>query len=91
MLMRAETEPVLALLSLVEGIPLPPAPPRRGHPDLYGDHLVLKALVIMLVHHVWTAHGLLAILAEPTPQMGLVRARLTDAQGKLHLVVTVSD
>lgn len=80
--MVAQTEPLLGLLSLVEGIPLPPAPPRRGRPDSYADHLFLKALMVMLVRRVWTAHGLLAILAEPTPQMAQVRAHLTDAQGR---------
>jgi transposase len=80
--MIAQTEPLVALLSLVEGIPLPPTPPRRGHPDIYADHLFLKALVVMLVRRVWTAHGLLAVLAEPTPQVAQVRAHLTDAQGR---------
>jgi hypothetical protein len=36
----------------------------------------------MLVRRVWTAHGLLAVLAEPTRQMAQVRAHLTDAQGR---------
>jgi hypothetical protein len=80
--MVAQTEPLLDLLSLVEGIPLPPVRPRRGRPDIYSDHLILKALVVMLVRRVWTAHGLLAILAEPTPQMARVCARLTDPQGR---------
>ena len=80
--MVTEHEPLLALVTLVEGIPLPEVPPRRGRPDVYADHLFLKALVVMLVRHVGTAHGLLAILAEPTPQMTQVRAHLTDAQGR---------
>ena len=80
--MVAETEPLVVLLSLVEGVPLPPAPRRRGHPDVYSDHLILKALVVMLVRRVWTVHGLLATLAEPTPRMAQVRAHLTDRQGR---------
>jgi Transposase DDE domain len=80
--MVAQTEPLLGLLSLVEGIPLPPPPRRRGHPDVYADHLFLKALVVMLVRRVWTAHGLLAVLAEPTRHMAQVRAHLTDPQGR---------
>jgi hypothetical protein len=80
--MVAESEPLLTLLSLVEGMPLPPPPRRRGRPDVYSDHLILKALVVMLVRRIWTPHALLAILAEPTPQMARLRARLTDAQGR---------
>ncbi len=80
--MVAETEPLLVLLTLVEGVPLPPSPPRRGHPDVYSDHLILKALVVMLVRRVWTVHGLLALLDEPTSQMARVRAHLTDADGR---------
>jgi hypothetical protein len=80
--MVAETEPLLVLLSLVEGVPLPPTPRRRGHPAVYSDHLILKALVVMLVRRVWTAHGLLGILAEPTAQMRRVRAQLTGPCGR---------
>jgi hypothetical protein len=79
--MVAETDPLLALLALAKGVPLPPAPRRRSHPDLYSDRLILKALVVTLVQRVWTARGLLATLAEPTPQMARVRARLTDPAG----------
>jgi hypothetical protein len=63
-----EPEPILVLLSLVEGIPLSPPAPRRGRPDVYADYLILKGLVVMLVRRVWQAHGLLAILHEPTPR-----------------------
>jgi hypothetical protein len=80
--MVADSDPLLRLLSLVEGVPLPPAPRRRGHPRVYSDHLMLKALVVMLVRRVWSVHGLLAILAEPTSQMARVRAWLTDPQGR---------
>jgi transposase len=38
--------------------------------------------VVMLVRRVWSVHGLLAILAEPTPQMARVRAQLTDPAGR---------
>lgn len=77
-----QSEPLEVLLYLVEGISLPPAPVRRGRPDVYVDHLFLKGLVVMLMHQVWTAHGLLAIVAEPSAKMARVRAHLTDAQGR---------
>jgi hypothetical protein len=77
-----QPEPILALLSLVDGLALPTPAPRRGRPDVYADHLILKGLVVMLVRRVWPAHGLLAILSEPTPQMARVRAQLTDHHGR---------
>jgi hypothetical protein len=78
-----QPEPLLVLLSLVEEMPLPPQAARRGRPDLYADRLIVKGLVVLLVRRVWTAHGLLALLAEPSPQMARVRAALADAQGRL--------
>jgi hypothetical protein len=39
-------------------------------------------LVVLLVRRVWTAPGLLASLAEPTPQLIPVRAQLTDPTGR---------
>ena len=77
-----QPEPILALLSLVDGLALPAPAPRRGRPDVYADQLILKGLVVMLVRRVWQAHGLFAILSEPTPQMVRVRARLTDQRGR---------
>jgi len=79
--MVIETEPLLVLLSLVDGLPLPAEPGRRGHPAVNSERLILKGLVVMLVRRVWTAHGLLAIMAEPTVQMACVRAQLTDQTG----------
>lgn len=80
--MVAESEPLVDLLTLVVGIRLPDVQPRRGRPEVYAAHLFLKALVVMLVRRVWTAHGLLAILAEPTPQVAPVRAWRSGGSGK---------
>jgi len=58
-----------------------PAPAKdrgRGRPRVYPDRLFLKALVIMLVRHLATVHLLLAVLAEPTPEMVRLRALLTE-------------
>lgn len=70
---------LLALVQLVDAIPLPP-PPRagRGHPKVYSDRLFLKALVIMIVRHLATVGALLAILEQPTPEMQRLRALLTE-------------
>jgi len=77
-----QSEPLVVLLSLVDGMPLPTPCVRRGRPDVYADRLILKGLVVMLVRRVWQAHGLLAILREPSPQMARVRAHLTDDRGR---------
>ena len=70
---------LVVLVDLVDRLPSPPpAPPRRGRPPSYSDRLFLKALVIMVVRGVPTVGGLLAILAQPTPEMQALRARLTE-------------
>jgi hypothetical protein len=70
---------LLALVLLIDRIPLPPPPPPgRGHPKVYSDHLFLKALVIMIVRRLATVHALLAILAQPTPEMRQLRSLLTE-------------
>jgi len=48
---------------------------------VYSDRLFLKALIIMLVRHLHNVHALLAVLAEPTAEMVLLRALLTE-QGR---------
>lgn len=70
---------LVALVLLVDRIPLP-APPtrRRGRPAIYPDRLFLKALVIMIVRHLSKVGTLLAVLAEPTPEMRCLRALLTE-------------
>jgi hypothetical protein len=47
--MIEHAEPLVVLLSLVDGLAVPPAP-RRGRPDVYVDYLTLKGLVVILVH-----------------------------------------
>ena len=76
----AESSSILvALVLLVDRIPLPDPPPRgRGRPATYPDRLFLKALVIMLVRHLAKVGTLLAVLEEPTPEMQCLRALLTE-------------
>jgi len=71
---------LVALVTLIDRIPRPEPPSRRcrGRPRTYPDWLFLKALVIMLVRHLATVHLLLAVLAEPTPEMLRLRALLTE-------------
>lgn len=69
---------LIALVKLVDVIPLPTVPPRRGRPQVYSDRLFLKALVIMIVRHLATVGALLAILEQPTPEMHQLRSLLTE-------------
>jgi len=74
---------LVLLVELVDTVPMPSAPPKRGrgHPQYYPDRLFLKALIIMIVRHVCQVHALLSILAEPTHEMQALRALLTE-QGR---------
>lgn len=70
---------LVTLVCLVDAIPHPPPPARRGPgaPRFYPDRLFLKALVIMIVRHLYTDHELLAVLAEPTAEMQALRHLLS--------------
>src|SRR5438874_3265263 len=79
--MVPERSLLVCLVQLIDRIPLPPQPARRGHPTVYSDRLFLKALVIMIVRHLPTVHALLAVLDQPTPEMQALRALLQE-QGR---------
>jgi hypothetical protein len=71
-------EPLLVMLvQLVDRLPTPALPARRGRPDTYADQLFLKALVIMIVRRLRTAYELLAVLDQPTAEMQRLRQLLT--------------
>jgi Transposase DDE domain len=69
---------LVQLIRLVDGIPSPTPPPRRGRPIVYSEKLFLKALVIMIVRRLHKVGELLAVLQEPTPEMSLVRELLCE-------------
>jgi hypothetical protein len=73
--MIGEQSLLVMLLSLVERLPLPPAPTKRtrGRPKTYPDRLFLKAVVIMIVRHLHTVHELLSVLEQDTPEMRALR------------------
>ena len=79
--MVPEPSVLVALVQLVDHLPMPPPAPRRGRPAVYSDRLFLKALVIMIVKHLPRVHTLLAVLEQPTPEMQRLRALLTE-QGR---------
>ncbi|MHB8993507.1 MAG: transposase [Chloroflexota bacterium] len=62
--MVTETAILVALLGLIDRIPMPSPANRRGRPKTYSDRLFLKALVIMVVRHLPKVHSLLAVLEE---------------------------
>ena len=74
---------LVMLVQLVDRLPAPPPPLKRGRgrPKVYTDRLFLKALVIMIIRHLHTVHELLTVLDQPTPEMQLLRTLLTE-QGK---------
>jgi hypothetical protein len=67
---------LVALMGLIDRIPMPAEPVRRGRRRFYPDRLFLKALVIMIVKGLPKVHSLLAVLAEPG--MAGIRALLTE-------------
>jgi len=71
---------LVTLVKLIDCLPMPalPSKRKRGHPKVYPDRLFLKALVIMIVRHVHTVHELLSVLAQPTAEMMVLRALLTE-------------
>jgi hypothetical protein len=63
-------------------MPAPPAKRTRGRPVVYPERLILKALVIMIVRHLYTVWGLLRFLEQTDPLVYQLRGLLTDAQGR---------
>ena len=78
-------EPLLVtLVKLVDRIPHPPQPAKRGRgrPKVYSDRLFLKALVIMLIKHLSKVYELLCVLEQPTAEMRALRRLLTTYEGR---------
>jgi hypothetical protein len=71
---------LVMLVRLVERIPAPPTPAKRGkgRPAFYPDQLFLKALVIMIIKHLHTPYELLCVLEQPTSEMRALRCLLTE-------------
>ncbi len=71
---------LVQLVQLVDRLPVPPAPARRGpgRPVVYSDRFFLKVLIIMLVRRLHRVHEVLSVLAEPTPEMQRLRTLLSE-------------
>jgi hypothetical protein len=76
---------LVTLVKLLDRVPAPPPPAKKkrgpGRPRVYTDRLFLKALLIMIVRHLHTVTELLSVLAQPTPEMLLLRVLLSE-EGK---------
>lgn len=80
--MVSEESILVTLLRLVERLPMPPpAAGGRGCPRVYSDRLVLRALVVMIIKGLPTAHLLVSVVNQPTAEMRQVRALLME-QGR---------
>ncbi len=73
---------LVRLVRLVDRLPQPPSPTKRGRgrPTIYSPRLFLKAGIVMLVRHIHTPSGLLAVLEQPTPEMQQVRALMMEQE-----------
>src|SRR5688572_15013534 len=77
--MIAPASNLVTLLQAVDRLPLPdPAPQGRGHPQVYSDRLMLKAVVVMIVRRLPTPHLLMAVLTQPTAEMAELRTLLSE-------------
>src|SRR5215210_255170 len=74
-----EVSLLVMLVKLVDRLPLPTAPSKRGRgrPKTYSDQLFLKALVVMIVKHLHTVNELRCVLDQSTPEMTRLRQEFT--------------
>ena len=71
---------LVTLVKLVDRIPMPPPPAKRGRgrPKFYPDRLFLKALLIMIVRHLHKVNELRTVLEQTTQEMQDLRSLLTE-------------
>ncbi len=76
-----EVSLLVMLVKLVDRLPLPLAPAKRGRgrPQTYPDRLFLKALVVMIVKHLHSVNELRTVLDQPTNEMMRLRQEFTLA------------
>jgi hypothetical protein len=80
-----QREPLLVtLVKLVDTIPMPKEPEKRqrGHPKVYADRLIVKALVIMVIRRLYSAYSLLAFLEQDTELTHSLRELLRTEDGR---------
>ncbi len=82
--MIGEASLLVTLVRLVERLPEPGVPMKRGRgrPRTYPDRLFLKALVVMVVRRLHNVHELLAVLDQPAAEARQLRALLVLPDGR---------
>lgn len=82
--MIPEVPLLVILVKLVEQIPVPDHPQKRGRgrPKTYPDRLIVKALVVMVIRRIYSAYGLLAFLEQETALTRQLRHLLTLPDGR---------
>lgn len=76
-----QSEPhLVTLIKLVDEIPeLPSLEKRkRGRPKTYSERLIVKAVIVMIVRRLYTAHSLLAFLREESELTNLLKQSLSE-------------
>lgn len=68
---------LVTLVKLVDRIPEPPQRLGRGRPRTYPQHVIIKAVVIMVVRRLYSAYALLAFLEQDTELTRQLKALLT--------------
>lgn len=71
--MHAYDSNLLRLLRLVDSIPWPKPPKRRGRPYIYPFSVMLKCFIVMVWHRIESNRGLHAFLAMDKPYQRAVR------------------
>jgi len=82
--MIPEVSLLVILLKLIDQIPVPVPPQKRkrGRQKTYPDSLIVKALLVMVIRHIYSAHGLLAFLSQDMPLTRELRTLLTLPNGR---------
>ncbi len=82
--MITEVPLLVTLLKLVDQIPEPNQPQKRGRgrPKTYPDRLIVKALLVMVTRRIYSAYGLLVFLEQDTLLTRQLRQQLSLADGR---------
>lgn len=82
--MIPEVPLLVILVRLIDQIPAPSRPQKRGRgcPKTYPDRLIVKALVVMVIRRIYSAYGLLAFLDQQTALTRELRPLLSLPDGR---------
>ena len=69
---------LVRLLRVIDRVPMPDEPPRRGRPATYSDRLMLKVLAVMIIRRLHSPYALVAFLEQDDIVARRVRALLAQ-------------